>query len=263
MICSRAWAAHDTLSGGAGGDHAFGRRRVRIVSTAAPTFDFASYADASSGVLVDLLEHEPATRARRRATVYISIEGLTGSAHSDQFYGTAGWDGFYGGGGDDLLEGRGGGDHARRRRGLRLCRLLGRGVRRVASLATGTGTAGDAAGDVFVSIEGLQGSNYNDMLTGNAGATRSTAGAAATSSHGDLSGNDYIEGGDGADTISGGEGFDWLLGNAGRGPVPVRLNPWSRVGRGQASPVDTLADFSGAQSDRIALETSAFGLGAD
>jgi Ca2+-binding RTX toxin-like protein len=68
-------------------------------------------------------------------------------------------------------------------------------------------------------------------------------------------GHDYIEGGDGMDTISGGEGLDWLLGNG--GADLFRFDT-----RASAGNVDTLADFSLAQGDRIALETGAFGFDA-
>ena len=152
----------DTLSGGAGGDHLLGGEGADRLDGGAD-FDFASYADASSGVLVDLLNMARNT-GEAAGDVYISIEGLTGSAHSDQFYGTAGWDGFYGGGGDDQLEGRGGGDQLDGGDGFDFAVYWGASSGVLASLATGTGSAGDAAGDVFVSIEGLQGSNYVDVL---------------------------------------------------------------------------------------------------
>ena len=122
----------------------------RIVSTAVPISTSPSYADASSGVLVDLLNMARNT-GEAAGDVYISIEGLTGSAHSDQFYGTAGWDGFYGSGGDDQLEGRGGGDQLDGGEGFDFAVYWSAASSVVASLATGTGSAGDAAGDVFVS----------------------------------------------------------------------------------------------------------------
>ena len=55
------------------------------------------------------------------------------------------------------------------------------------SLATGTGTGGDAQGDVFSGFSGIDGSNINDSLTGDAN-------------------NNYLNGGNGDDTIEGGLG---------------------------------------------------------
>ena len=147
--------------------------------------------------------------------VYVSIEGLIGSAHADQFYGTAGWDGFYGGGGDDRLEGRGGGDHLDGGDGRDHAVYWSATSGVVASLSAGYGTAGDAAGDVFVSIEGLEGSNHADTLTGD-GNGNTLYGYGGNDQLFGLSGNDWIHGGDHSDTLSGGDGMDCLVGGAGR-----------------------------------------------
>lgn len=64
------------------------------------------------------------------------------------------------------------------------------------NLASGTGTAGDAEGDSYRSIENVIGSNYNDMIKGDNGDNR-------------------LEGKDGADRLIGGNGDDELLGGAG------------------------------------------------
>jgi len=238
----------DTLSGGAGGDHLSGGEGADLLDGGAD-FDFAVYADAASGVLVDLLAMGRNT-GEASGDVYVSIEGLIGSGHADQFYGTAGWDGFYAGAGDDVLEGRGGGDQLDGGDGFDFAVYWGAASGVVANLAAGGGTLGDAAGDVFVSIEGLQGSNHADTLTGNGIGNTLYGWGGNDELHG-LSGNDYIEGGDGADTISGGESLDWLLGNAGRDVFRFDT-------RASAGNVDTLADFNAAE-DKIALETRMFG----
>ncbi|MDR6789735.1 serralysin [Sphingomonas sp. BE138] len=66
-------------------------------------------------------------------------------------------------------------------------RDAGAGVQ--ASLLTGRGTAGDARGDIYTGIEGLEGTKFNDVLAGDNGANTLTGGA-------------------GADTLIGNGGFD-------------------------------------------------------
>ena len=130
--------------------------------------------------------------------------------------------------------------------------------------AAGVGTAGDAAGDKFYGIEGLEGSNYADTLTGD-GQGNTLYG---------WGGNDLLLGeGDAyimATTTSrvataptrspAAAAYDWLLGNAGRDVFRFDVSPLkTRLDNGAGiAGVDTLADFSAAE-DRIALETSAFG----
>ena len=71
-----------------------------------------------------------------------------------------------------------------------------RGV--TASLSTSANATGDAVGDTYVSIEGLQGSDFNDSLAGDANANRIEG----------LSGDDVLEGSAGNDTLVGGLGSD-------------------------------------------------------
>lgn len=67
-----------------------------------------------------------------------------------------------------------------------------------ANLKFGYGTAGDALGDTYVSIENLAGSNFNDTLIGNALANLLSGGA----------GNDTLTGNGGGDLLQGGLGND-------------------------------------------------------
>ncbi|MCR6630135.1 MAG: hypothetical protein NVV74_08840 [Magnetospirillum sp.] len=78
-----------------------------------------------------------------------------------------------------------------------------------ASLTSGTGTAGEALGDVLIGIENLIGSAYTDTLSGDAGANLLDGGAGNDSLSGGA-GNDTLIGGAGADTLVGGDGFDLL-----------------------------------------------------
>ena len=244
----KGFGGADTLSGGAGGDHLYGGEGADLLDGGAD-FDFAVYADAASGVLVDLLNMSRNT-GEATGDAYVSIEGLIGSVHADQFYGTAGWDGFYGGGGDDRLEGRGGGDQLDGGDGRDHAVYWSATSGVVANLSAGYGTAGDAAGDVFVSIEGLEGSNHADTLTGD-GNGNTLYGNGGNDQLFGLSGNDWMHGGDHSDTLSGGDGMDCLVGGAGRDYF--RFDTAIRSGN-----VDTVEDFSVAE-DLIQLSRSVFG----
>lgn len=82
-----------------------------------------------------------------------------------------------------------------------------------ASMAALRGTGGDAAGDRYVGIEALSGSNFADRLEGgNADDVMNGLGGADALTGGN--GNDRLSGGDGADTLAGGNGDDTLAGGA-------------------------------------------------
>ena len=149
----------DTLSGGAGADRLDGGEAAAGALYA--DIDYASYADAAFGVLVDLL-YTSRNTGDAAGDMFISIEGLIGSAHADQFYGTGVQDRFKGEAGDDRLEGRGGGDTLDGGEGRDHAVYWSAASGVIANLTAGVGTAGDAAGDKFYGIEGLEGSNYAD-----------------------------------------------------------------------------------------------------
>ncbi|NES00987.1 MAG: calcium-binding protein, partial [Symploca sp. SIO1B1] len=83
---------------------------------------------------------------------------LIGDSQDNFLSGEAGKDFLVGGAGADTLQGGTGNDTVSYYNSTT-------GV--VASLATGTGSAGDAAGDVLLWVENLEGSIYNDILEGN------------------------------------------------------------------------------------------------
>jgi serralysin len=79
---------------------------------------------------------------------------------------------------------------------------------------TGSGSKGAAAGDRFVAVEGLEGSNYADKLTGNS-ADNTLRGLGGNDTIVAGNGIDTIDGGAGDDRIEAGNGNDVLLGGAG------------------------------------------------
>lgn len=121
---------------------------------------------------------------------------LTGGAGNDRLSGNDGNDMLIGGLGSDTLDGGTGFDTAS-------YRDAAAGV--AISLLSGTGTAGEAMGDVFVSIERIEGSAFGDTLIGGNAADQLVG----------LAGNDSLDGGAGTDWLDGGLGNDTLLGGSG------------------------------------------------
>ncbi len=118
---------------------------------------------------------------------------------------TAGDDTIEGLGGDDILEGLAGADTLDGGEGTDTASYANATSGVVANLADASGNTGDAAGDVYVSIENLTGSGFADQLTGD-GAANVMDGAA---------GADTLQGGAGDDSLFGGAEDDLLIGGAG------------------------------------------------
>jgi Ca2+-binding RTX toxin-like protein len=184
--------------------------------------DTASYAEASTGVTVDLAISGPQNTGEGNDTL-IGIENLTGSAFGDTLKGTSGDNILIGGAGDDTLFGRGG-----------FNRLDGGdGIDTVFYVDAATGVQvnlnpGSAFNqDTLINIENVVGSAFADTLTGDAGANALSGGA----------GNDVFTGGLGRDSLTGGAGNDVFDYNA---------LADSTVGAGNR---DVIADFQSGLDD--------------
>jgi len=188
---------NDTLEGGDGKDQLNGGGGT----------DFASYAHASTGVAASL---DPASVNKGDAAgdTYDSIEGLIGSSSADLLIGNganntlqggAGGDTLKGGDSDDILEGGAGADELEGGDGKDFAIYANSEKGVTASLATASGSKGDADGDTYKDIEGLIGSSSADLLIGNGTANTLQGGA----------GDDTLEGGDGDDSLEGGDGIDF------------------------------------------------------
>ncbi|MCT7662441.1 beta strand repeat-containing protein [Shinella kummerowiae] len=211
----------DRLEGGAGGDLLSGGSGA----------DFATYINAAAAVVANL-SNAASNTGEAAGDTYSSIESLTGSAFNDTLTGSNITNSLRGGNGNDTLSGLGGNDNLFGEDGNDLLiggtgadRLSGGAGSDRASYATATASViaallspasntGDAAGDTFISIENLTGSNFNDTLTGN-NSVNSILGGAGNDTISGLNGNDSLFGNAGNDVLIGGAGADTLDGSAG------------------------------------------------
>ncbi len=131
-----------------------------------------------------------------------------GSAAEDTLNGTTGGETINGNGGDDVLVGGLGADKLNGGEGTDWASYAESSVAVAVSLATGTGSGGDAAGDILSYIERLEGSAYGDSLAGDDGSNW-LAGRAGNDELAGNAGTDTLNGGAGADILNGGTDFDW------------------------------------------------------
>ncbi|WP_372070106.1 hemolysin (plasmid) [Tistrella mobilis] len=179
---------NDTLVGRGGADTLDGRGGS----------DTASYQSASSSVTADLRAGN-GTQGDAAGDTLISIENLTGSAYGDKLYGDSAANVLRGGNGDDALRGRGGADTLDGGNGFDFASYSDATASVTVDLASGKGLAGEALGDTLVSIEGLAGSGYDDLLQGDGNDNYFYGNG----------GNDILRGRGGADTFDGGSGLDF------------------------------------------------------
>lgn len=232
---------------GFSGDDILGGRGGADILDGGAGYDFAFYEDAASAVRVDLTLGI-GSWGEAEGDRLIAIEAVLGSAHDDTLIGDYRDNGLYGRGGRDTLYGREGNDFLSGEAGRDNLfggagndRLFGgegddffadvdgidlfdggagrdfvaydeAGQAVLVDLQAGTGAYG-AQGDTFVSIEGVQGSGYGDVLKGTQGANTLVGGA----------GNDHLEGRGGADTLHGGTGEDFASYSSSATGVKVSL----------------------------------------
>src|SRR5262245_19644315 len=160
---------------------------------------------------------------------------LVGGSASEVLLGLGGDDQLFGGqGGDDVVDGGAGADLIDGGIGFDTLVFWSATAGVAMSLVTG-GTGGDAAGDVYVSIENIYGTAFDDFLEGNDVSNTILAGAGDDVIRG-LGGNDWLSGGAGNDTFYPGEGNDTIYGGAGidyvrydESPVGVVVGPGGDV----------------------------------
>lgn len=176
---------NDSLNGGTGNDGLIGGAGADQLNGGSG-FDFISYAESPSGVTVNLTSGT-GSGGHAAGDSIIGVEGVFGSNNNDNIIGNSD---------DNIFEGLGGADSFTGGGGFDLVAYISSNNAVTVNLDTGTGSDGDANGDTYTDIDGVLGSNLNDVLTGD--------------------GNDnYFEGVNGGDTINGGGGDDTIYGNDG------------------------------------------------
>ena len=203
---------NDVLNGGYGADYMDGGAGI----------DMADYSTSIGAVRVSLALGAGSWSDAEGDTL-VSIEDLTGSNYDDILVGDGGsnvLDGWFGndilkggggtdwlqgGAGHDILKGGGGADFLRGNIGTDTAAYNESNEGVSVSLMSGTGSGGDAQGDVLIEIENLAGSEYDDRLWGDDEANELRG----------LGGDDWLKGYGGADTLLGGNGQDTLIGGDG------------------------------------------------
>jgi len=231
----RGESDNDTLIGGAGADSLDGGLGV----------DLASYADA--GVRVNLDLSAQGTAGDAAGDTFASIENVLGSDFDDFIVGNdganlieggKGADRLRGDDGNDTLIGGAGADDMRGAAGVDEVSYVD-ALERVNLSLRVQGTAGDAAGDTFASIENVLGSDFDDFIFGSAVDNVLKGGAGDDRLRGHT-GNDTLIGGAGADDLRGGSGIDEV--NYEDATVRVNLNLLIKGTGGEAAN-DTFASI--------------------
>ncbi|MBN1956655.1 MAG: cadherin-like domain-containing protein [Desulfuromonadales bacterium] len=137
------------------------------------------------------------------------IENIHGSEYNDFLSGNAAANTLLGRGGDDMLQGREGADVLDGDEGFDLSIYTDSSAGILVNLQSGEAGGGSAEGDTLVNIEGVIGSAYADILTGDDQDNHLSGG----------DGDDIISGGDGDDVLDGGLGANTIYAGAGEDTI--------------------------------------------
>ena len=175
-----------------GGSWVATERTSQIMTTAGALNNPSSFGEDARGNLYvvdfdgDIFKLTPTAGSADQGDI------LNGLAGNDMLFGGSGNDTLIGGAGADTLIGGPGIDGADYSASPSAVNV---------NLLNGTGSGGDAQGDVLSGIENVVGSNQADMLTGNNGSNALAGGL----------GTDRLDGGRSHDTLTGGPGADTFL----------------------------------------------------
>jgi len=230
-------AGNDILNGNEGDDYLVGGAGADVLNGGAGTGDTASYEKSSAAVAVDL-STGTGIGGDAQGDTLSGIEKLIGSHFADTLTGDASNNQLRGGDGNDVLSGGAGNDDLRS--GLGADTLNGGAGTDTAyyyesnagvqvNLTTGQGIGGHAQGDILIDVENLGGSNFSDVLIGDANANALRG----------YNGDDSLRGGGGRDTLVGDAGADRFI--------------YAAVSDSTGATADRIVDFATNQGDKIDL----------
>lgn len=248
------------LGAGTGGNAAFGDTYLEIENVIGTAFSDAIYGTGSANVL-------------KGGAGFDHLYGLSGDdsldggADGDTLEGGSGTDTLVGGDGSDTLDGgadadvlNGGNDSDKASYRSSFSAVI-------ADLLDPSNNTGDALGDSFISIEGIDGSKFNDQLFGDDNDNRLDGsdgddviygrGGADTIVNGQ--GADFIDAGNGDDTIAyvvdtgndtihGGNGTDWLFIAFSFGSVTINLTAGTGGGAAVGDTFHTIENVRGSDN---------------
>ena len=203
----------DYLEGGAGADtiNGISPNQTLPPETNATDYAIAGYKNSSAAVNINL-GAGTATGGDATGDVLSYIIKLVGSDYNDTLVGDSIANWLEGGAGADILNGGANPSYAP---DYASYFHAAEGV--IASLANPSVNTGDAAGDTYISIEALEGSNFDDILIGDNGNNWLSG----------YAGDDILVAGVGADSVKGGFGFDVMSYRSLGSAILIDLANWA------------------------------------
>ena len=194
----------------------------------------ANFENVSGSVFNDALTGDNGNNIIRGRAGSDTIVGGDGN---DRLFVDEGDDDIQGGAGNDFIRGGAGADTIDGGADIDTVHYINSNTRVKVYLNKGTGSLGHAAGDTFVGVENVEGSDFDDLLSGD-GARNILKGHEGDDTILGQGGGDVLIGGLGNDTITGGRGADTLTGGAGNDTFVTTNFRDSRLGE-----IDRIEDF--------------------
>ena len=188
---------------------------------------------------------------------------INGVPENDTINGLSGNDTLFGNSGNDVLDGGTGADVINGGNGFDTASYTSSTSAVFVNLGLNSG-----GGDTLLSIENVDGSNFNDTLIGDNNGTignrlRGFGGGDVLDG---FSGQDRLDGGNGSDQIYGGAGDDTLFGGSGgdvlRGEFGSDTFLYKNVSDSRGSASDSISDFESLDNDVIDLSAMDANTGA-